>query len=158
MLKKKINTYLVLIFAFILLVLITAFIIEYKMGHQPCVLCLYERIPYIFSVIIITNIFIFKKYEKISFLILSILFLSGAFLAFYHFGIEQGYFSELSICKTKNISESISKEELLNQLSQSIVSCKDVSIRILNLSLATINMIFSFFLSLIFLRLFFLLR
>ena len=81
------------------------------------------------------------------------LFLFSSALAFYHFGIEQGFFKELSVCETKNISEITSKEEILNQLKQNAISCKDVSFRILGLSLATINAIFSLILSVIFIRL-----
>ena len=158
MLKKKIDTYLVFAFFIILVTLVSAFIIDYQVDQKPCALCIYQRIPYIFSILLITNIFFLKKYKKITLLILSMLFLFSSALAFYHFGIEQGFFKELSVCETKNISEITSKEEILNQLKQNAISCKDVSFRILGLSLATINMMLSFILSIIFIRLFIFLR
>ena len=80
--------------------------------------------------------------------------MSSAVLAFYHFGIEQGFFSESLACATGDLSETLSKEELLEQLKQNSISCKDVSFRILGLSLAAINTIFSLVLSVIFIRLF----
>jgi disulfide bond formation protein DsbB len=158
MLKKKNDIYLAFAFFIILATLVSAFIIDYQMNQKPCNLCIYQRIPYIFSILIIISVFFTKKYKKIMFLILSILFLFSATLAFYHFGIEQGFFKELSVCETKNISEIISKEEILNQLKKSTVSCKDVSFRILGLSLSTINMMISLILSIIFIRLFIFLR
>ena len=80
--------------------------------------------------------------------------MSSTALAFYHFGIEQGFFSESLACTTGDISKTLSKEELLQQLKQNNISCKDVSFRILGLSLAAINTIFSLVLSVIFIRLF----
>ena len=133
--NKKILFALLILISFIL---ISAFIIEHRLGHQPCKLCLYERIPYFLSAL----------------LILSLAFITSACLAFYHFGIEQGFFKESLACAVGNLSENITKEELLEQLSQNIISCKDVSFRIFGLSLAAINTIFSLILSVIFIKIF----
>ena len=95
-----------------------------------------------------------KRHERITLLILFLVFISGAALAFYHFGIEQGFFSEPLTCTTGDLSKTYSKEQLLEQLKQNTISCKDVSFRILGLSLAAINTIFSLFLSVIFIKLF----
>ena len=145
---------LISILTFILIILIFAFVIEYKLGHQPCKLCFYERIPYFLSIFLISKILFIKGYEKITLLILSIVFVFSSVLAFYHFGIEQGFFKESLVCKTESLSENLSKKELLQQLKQNSVSCKDVSFRILGLSLAAINTIFSLILSFVFIKLF----
>ena len=154
MLNKKKNIILIIIFFIILLSLISALTIEYVLDHKPCSLCLYERIPYFLSALLMIKIFFFKKYEKITLLILFFVFISSSLLAFYHFGIEQGFFSESFVCNIKNQSEVLSKEQLLMELNQNIVSCKDVTFRILGLSLAAINTILSVVLSIIFLKLF----
>ena len=142
------------ILIFISLVLISAFVIEHRLGHQPCKLCFYERIPYFLSILLIIKIFLIKSYEKITLLILSLVFLISSILAFYHLGIEQGFFNESFGCSTGNLSEILSKEQLLEEIKQNTVSCKDVSFEILGFSLAAINTVFSFFLSVIFIRLF----
>ena len=153
--SEQINKkFIFLILIFVLIVLISAFIIEYKLGYASCKLCLYERIPYLLSILLIIKIFFIKGYEKLTLLILSLVFAVSALLAFYHFGIEQGLFNESWACETENLSKTISKEELLDQLKQNTISCKNVSFRILGLSLATINTIFSICLSVIFIRLF----
>ena len=136
------------------LVLVSAFIIEYRLGHEPCKLCLYERIPYFLSMLLIIKMLFIKKYEKITLLILFLVFISSTALAFYHFGIEQGFFSESLVCATGDLSKTLSKAELLQQLKQNSISCKDVSFRILGLSLAAINTVFSLILSVIFMRMF----
>jgi len=152
--KQTNNIFLIVILAIISLTIISALIIQYWLGHEPCKLCLYERIPYFLSMLLIIKILFIKKYEKITFLILSLVFIGSAALAFYHFGIEQGFFSESLACVTGDQSKALSKEELLEQLKQNSISCKDVSFRILGLSLAAINTIFSLVLSVIFIRLF----
>ena len=152
--KQTNNIFLIVILAIISLTLISALIIQYWLGHEPCKLCLYERIPYFLSMLLIIKILFIKKYEKITFLILSLVFIGSAALAFYHFGIEQGFFSESLACTTGDLSKTLSKEELLQQLKQNNISCKDVSFRILGLSLTAINTIFSLALSVIFIRLF----
>ena len=154
MLKQTNNIFLIVILAIISLTIISTFVIQYWLGHQPCKLCLYERIPYFLSILLITKILFIKKYEKITFLILSLVFISSAALAFYHFGIEQGFFSEALVCETGTLSEPKSKEQLLEQLKQNSISCKNVSFKILGLSLAATNAIFSLVLSVIFIRLF----
>ena len=154
MLKQENNLILIVILSFVSLVLISAFVIEYGLGHQPCKLCLYERIPYILSILLIIKILFVKKYEKITLFILFLIFIASAVLAFYHFGIEQGFFSESFVCKVGDLSGTLSKEQLLEQLTKNSISCKDVSFRVLGLSLATINTILSIILSVIFLKLF----
>ena len=149
--NKKLLFYLLI---FISLALISTFVIEFKLGHKPCRLCIYERFPYFLSILLIAKIFLFRGYEKITLLILSLVFCISVILAFYHFGIEQGFFSESLACTTEDLSKALSKEELLQQLKQNSISCKDVSFRILGLSLAAINTIFSLVLSVIFVRLF----
>jgi disulfide bond formation protein DsbB len=79
----------------------------------------------------------------------------SALLAFYHFGIEQGFFEESFVCSIENQSNILSKEQLLKELNKNIVSCKEVTFKILGLSLAAINTILSVLLSIIFLKLFF---
>ena len=154
MLKQSNNIFLIVIFAIISLTVTSALIIQYWLGHEPCKLCLYQRIPYFLAILLIIKIFFFKKYEKITLLILTLIFVSSTALAFYHFGIEQGFFSESLACTAPDLSKTLSKEQLLEQLKQNNISCKDVSFRIFGLSLAAINTIFSLVLSVIFIKLF----
>ena len=152
---KQINKkFLFTILIFISLVLVSAYVIEYKLNHEPCKLCLYERIPYFLSILLMMKIFFTRGNESATLLILSLVFIISSILAFYHFGIEQGFFNESLACTTPDLSNILSKEQLLEQLKQNSISCKDVSFRILGLSLAAINTIFSLVLSVIFIKLF----
>ena len=135
------------ILAFSILSLTIAYFIQYVLGHKPCNLCIIERIPYIAAIILISLIFILNRYQKIISSLILIFFIFGAVVSFYHFGIEQGFFSESLVCDLGN-SQPLNKEDLLNQLKKTeIVSCKDVTFRFLGLSLATINTVISLILS-----------
>ena len=138
---------------FCILSLSIAYFIQYVLGHKPCNLCLIERIPYIASIILISLIFILNKYVKIIFIIILLFFIFGTTISFYHFGIEQGFFKESLVCDLVG-NANLSKEQLLKQLeNSSIISCKDVTFRVLGLSLATINTIISIILSSIIIKL-----
>ena len=135
------------ILAFSIFSLSIAYFIQYVLGHKPCNLCIIERIPYIAAIILISLIFILNRYQKIISSLILIFFIFGALVSFYHFGIEQGFFSESLICELSN-NKPINKEELLSQLKMAeIISCKDVTFRFLGFSLATINTIISLILS-----------
>ena len=132
--------------------LISAYFIQYILGHEPCNLCLIERIPYFVAVILISLIFIFKKYEKFFSLIVGLFFIFWSIISLYHFGIEQGFFNESLVCDLGDNNTAISTQDLLKQLEKKTVSCKDVTFRILGFSLATFNTILSFVLSVIMIK------
>ncbi len=139
----KINTYLISIFLISLISIISAFFIEYVLGHKPCNLCLIERIPYVLSIILITLNYISKKNEYFIILLLLLIFCFSLIISFYHFGIEQGFFEESTVCGLKDASNILSKEEILKQLQTKSISCKDVTFRIFGFSLTTFNIMIS---------------
>ena len=136
------------ILAFSMLSLAIAYYIQYGLGHKPCNLCLIERIPYISTIILIPLIFLINAFKKLIASILMLFFVVGAVVSFYHFGIEQGLFSESLVCDLDNNNNNLSKEDLLKQLeNKTAISCKDVTFRFFGLSLATINTVISILLS-----------
>jgi disulfide bond formation protein DsbB len=151
-LKKRNSLNLILLFC--VSALIAAYIIEYILGHQPCNLCLIQRIPYITVIIIISLCLFFKKFEKITLITLSLVFFLATLLSIYHFGIEQGFIKDSLVCNLNAENPTLTKEALLNQLKEITTSCKNVTFRIFGLSLATINIFISLVLSLITIKLF----
>lgn len=119
-------------------ILLSAYYIQYVLKVPPCPMCQYQRIPYYLAVVVLGvfffNIIDFKK------LILFLIFLSfiNIAISFYHIGIEQGFFTELTSCKDD--LDANNTQDLLKELSnKDIVSCKEVSFRIFGFSLATLN-------------------
>ncbi len=154
MLNYKIDTYLNIILFISLFSLISAFFIEFILGHQPCNLCLIQRIPYGLSIILIILNFFIRKSTQFIILLLILIFSLSFIISFYHFGIEQGFFEESMVCGLKNSSNIISKEEILNQLQYKTVNCKDVTFRIFGFSLTTINIILSLALTMMLLKIY----
>ncbi len=143
MTNLKIEIYLKLILIISLVSIISAYFIEYVLGHQPCSLCLIERIPYGLSIILITFNYFFKKKEKFIILLLILTFFFSFAISVYHLGIEQGLLEESAVCGLKDSTGVISKEEILKQLQEKTVSCKDVTFRIFGFSLTSINILLS---------------
>ena len=150
--KNKIILSLILVFS--IFAIVSAYFIQYALGHQPCNLCLIERIPYIFSIIVISIFLFTQKFEKNVLIILSLIFFAATLLSSYHFGIEQGFIKESLVCDLNNSNKELSKEALLNQLKAMPVSCKNVTFKIFGLSLATINIFISLVLGVITTKLF----
>jgi disulfide bond formation protein DsbB len=152
MINRKITLHLILLFS--VFAVSAAYFIEYILGHQPCNLCLIERIPYIISVILILLIIFIQKFERFFLIILSITFIIAFIISFYHFGIEQGFIKESLVCDLNSNNTDLTKEALLNQLTEVTVSCKDATFKILGLSLATINIFISLIIVTITIKLF----
>ena len=132
---------LLIIFFISFIALISAYFIEYILGHQPCSLCLYERVPYFLAILIILINYKFKKLEKYNILLLGIIFIIATMLSLYHLGIEQGFIQESLLCNLEKGANIVDKEEILKQLQKKSVSCKNVTFKIFGLSLTSYNII-----------------
>ena len=154
MFNLKAEQYLKIILLFSFIAITSAYFIEYVLGYQPCNLCLIERIPYGLSIILIITILVLKKNQKFLVLLLILIFIFSLAISFYHYGIEQGFFQESSICGVTNFNENITKEDLLKQFNKITISCKDVTFSILGLSLTSINVVISLIFTITLLRIF----
>ena len=150
----KVETFIKIIFLVSFVSLISAYFIEYVLGHRPCNLCLIERIPYGLAVVLIILNHILIKNKRFIILLLILVFSFSIIISFYHFGIEQGIFEESAVCGLKDASNIVSKEELLKQLQVKNVSCKDVTFRIFGFSLTSLNIIISLILVIFLLKIF----
>ena len=153
----KINKTLILklIFLISIVSLASAFFIEYILGHQPCNLCILERIPYLLAIIIILLNYKLIRLEKYFILSLTLIFLVATALSLYHLGIEQGFIKESLVCELNSGSNLLSKEDILKQLQQKNVSCQDVTFKIFGLSLTSYNIIISLIISIITAKIYF---
>ena len=97
----------------------SALFVEYVFSIQPCKLCLYQRIPYIFSIIVCFFGFFFSK-NKIWIYFLIIVFISSILISGYHMGIENNIFNEFSGCTNNNL-DTIDKAKLLQSLNLQLI-------------------------------------
>ena len=138
----KEENFLQILFIMSILILGTAFIIEYVFGYMPCNLCKIERIPYGLSIIILIVNYNFKGNQIFYSVLLMLVFSFSTIISIYHLGIEQGFFEESTVCATKNLNL-LTKEEVLKSLNELSISCKDVAFKVFGLSLTNYNIIMS---------------
>ena len=143
------------IFLISFIALVSAYFIEYILGHQPCNLCVYERIPYFLAILIVLINYKYNKLEKYLILSLAIIFLIATILSLYHLGIEQGFIQESLLCDLEKGANILDKDEILKQLQQKNISCKDVTFQIFGLSLTSYNIIISILLTITLIRFYF---
>lgn len=122
----------------------SAYTAQYGFGLMPCVLCLYQRIPF-FVVIVLSAISFFAhgKLKTILISLCALALLTGAGIAFYHTGVEKHWFYMDGGCAAEeNTANSL--EELRNQLiGKPNIPCDKPAFLFLGLSMATWNFIFS---------------
>ena len=145
-LKKE--NYLQILFIFSIIILVSALIIEYILGYEPCSLCIVERIPYVLAIIILILNYTLKKNQVYFSILLILVFLFSILISVYHFGIEQGFIEESAICASKDLNL-MTKEDILKSLEEIRISCKDVAFKIFGLSLTTYNIMISIFMFLL---------
>ena len=150
MFKRKQSYFYQIIIFISLFSILSALYIEHFLSIPACKLCLYQRIPYILSIIICFFGYFFFQ-NKIWQYLLILIFFSNIIISGYHVGIENNFFDEFSGCTNKSLN-TIDKAELLQSLNNFLPSCKDVIFTILGLSLATINFLLSIALALITIR------
>ena len=137
----EVKNFYIIIFIFSLISLLIALYIEFILGHKPCKLCTYQRIPYLISIFItFLGISYYKK--NIWMYGLLITFFLSALISGYHFGIEQNIFNDFSGCTKDNINI-INKEEIIKSFNKDVLSCKNTNFKFFGLSLASINFLFS---------------
>ncbi len=139
----EIKKFYIIIFVISLISLMIALYIEFFLGHKPCKLCVYQRVPYLIA-IFITFLGISYPKNLIWLYTLLILFFSSFLLSGYHFGIEQEVFREFSGCTSDSLNIT-DKNQLLKLLNSEISGCKNVDFKFFGLSLAAINLLLSFF-------------
>ncbi len=144
---QNIKKFFIIIFSLSFFSLIAALYVEYILGFKPCMLCIYQRIPYAIA-ILISLIAFFIGNRNILLIILGLTFLSGILLSGYHVSIEKGIIEPLFSCTSENI-KSLEKEEILKSLSNIQPDCRNVDFSIFGVSLATLNFIISFVLTIV---------
>lgn len=125
--------------------LASAYTAEYGFGLKPCVLCLYQRIPYAVVVGLALVMLASKKNQKLSWLLLVLCgaaFAVGAILAFFHVGVEQHWWRGLEGCSGGAVANTL--EELRAQiLGAPVVRCDQPAFEFLGVSMAGYNVLWS---------------
>ena len=144
---QNIKNMFIVIFSLSFFSLAAALYIEYVLGIKPCILCIYQRIPYAIALLISVCAF-FINNKKILLVILALTFILSALISGYHVSIEKGFIEPIFSCTSDNIN-ALEKEEILKSLDNIQPNCKDVDFSLFGISLATLNLINSFVLTVV---------
>ena len=144
---QNIRNFFIVIFSLSFFSLAAALYIEYVLGIKPCILCIYQRIPYAIALLISVCAF-FINNKKILLVILALTFILSALISGYHVSIEKGFIEPIFSCTSDNIN-ALEKEEILKSLNNIQPNCKDVDFSLFGISLATLNLINSFVLTVV---------
>ena len=145
--EQKIKIFFLFIFTLSLCSLLVALYIEHILGFKPCILCLYQRIPYMMALIISLTYFFYNN-KNLLLVLLALTFMSSFLISGYHVGIEKGIIEPLFSCTNINTGI-VEKEEILRSLKEIQPDCKNVDFSLFGVSLATLNFINSFVLTIV---------
>ena len=144
---QNIKNFFIIVFTISFFSLAAALFVEYILNFKPCILCIYQRIPYAIA-LLISLIAFFNGNKKTLLVILGLTFVASVLLSGYHVSIEKGIIEPLFSCTGENI-KALEKEEILKSLNNIQPDCKDVDFSIFGVSLATLNFIISFVLTIV---------
>jgi len=131
-------------------VLIAAVYFQYVLGLAPCKLCVWQRFPHVFAIIIGALILFNPKFKLVGTLSALIAILVGTSLAGYHAGIEAKFWPGPKTCSgLMNIKELTPELFLQKILTTKVIRCDEIPWSFLNISMAGWNLVISFFLTII---------
>jgi disulfide bond formation protein DsbB len=129
--------------------LAAAFAGQYIFGLEPCVLCLYQRLPWAAAVVVAVTALLAgagrgrARPAVWPVLLCAGLFAAGSVLALYHVGVEEHWWGSLAGCAGTPVG-SLSIEDLRAEaLASAPRPCDRVDFRLFGLSLAGWNAIMS---------------
>ena len=140
MINSKNIFYLAVLFS--IFAISSAFFMQYVLGHDPCKLCTYQRIPYYIIILIGLITFLFPKIIKITSFLLIFLLLAEFLASNYH-TLSTFEVISYSGCQSAEIPSDISvlKEALMSDTL--IVNCSNANLKYFGIPLSIYNSFFS---------------
>ena len=121
-------------------------ITQFSFGYEPCILCLWQRVPYGVASVVAIAALLMKPYGRRSLIPLGLATLSftiGAVLAIFHTGVELHWWLGTSGCSIRPLNGT-AVEDLRTQLLHTVAAhCDEISWTFLGLSMANWNVLAS---------------
>jgi len=141
-----------LVLAASVVVLGSALLSQYVGGLKPCVLCLYQRVPYVFTIGLSGSALALVAFggghprpvlTRGVLAVCAAIFLVGAGIAAYHVGVEQGWWVGTEACSGSDLNAMTIDELREHLLAAPIVRCDEVSWSLFGISMAGYNVLTS---------------
>lgn len=126
--------------------LLFALVMEYGFGFEPCILCLWQRVPYVLAALFSAVAWFSKSRVWVKrFLILCLLCFSfETGLAVFHSGVERHWWSGTSGCAIEPMNETDPQSIREKLMHMAVARCDQISWMFLGLSMTNYNVAFSF--------------
>lgn len=123
--------------------LVSAYTAEYGFGLKPCILCLYQRVPYAAVVVLgLAAYFANPRYRCLILGVCGLCFVAGAAIAFFHTGVERHWWQGTDACTTRLDASSV--EAIRAQImGTKAARCDEIPWSFLGLSMANYNVLMS---------------
>jgi disulfide bond formation protein DsbB len=121
--------------------LVAALAGQYLFGLEPCILCLYQRIPYGVAALLALAALLVASARAKAWLVggCGLAFAAGFVLAVYHVGIEQHWWGAVAACDGPSVA-GLTLEDLQAQLAHNTLKpCDQLDWRLFGISLAGYN-------------------
>jgi disulfide bond formation protein DsbB len=135
-----------LIFATSVAALVFALIMQYGFALEPCVLCLWQRGPFIVAALLALTACLKKPYARETQILLAacaLVFVVGAALAFFHTGVERHWWLGTSGCAVQPLKGSAPEDLRWQLLHTDVARCDQIAWTFLGLTMANWNIPFS---------------
>ena len=127
-----------------------AFVMQYGFDLHPCVLCLWQRVPFGAVIVLaaLASIPALRRHAPVLLALCALAYLAGTGLAVFHTGVERHWWLGTSGCSITPLAGS-SAEDLRTQLLHTVVArCDEIAWTFLGLSMANYNIVYSLVLAL----------
>ena len=127
---------------FSIFAILSAFFMQYVLGHAPCKLCTYQRIPYYIIILVGLITLFFPKIIKLTIFLLIFLLLAEFLVSNYH-TLSTYEVISYSGCQSAEIPNDINqlKEALMSDTL--IVNCSNANLKYFGIPLSIYNSFFS---------------
>ena len=130
-----------------LFALAMALIAQLSYNLQPCTMCIYQRIPFVVAALVAAVGLFWRPGRVTAMATAGAALLVNAGLAFYHSGVEQGWFEEAAGCKVSFDFDApdASVQSLMEMISTAqVTSCQEPSWidPLLGLTMANYNVVY----------------
>ncbi len=129
-------------------------IMQFGFGLQPCILCLWQRVPFVVVAVLMVIAYLWRPYGRktsVIFYVATAAFLINAGVAIFHSGVELHWWLGTSSCSIQPLNApAASVEDLRTQLLHTVTArCDEIAWTFLGLSMANWNVPYSLFLALL---------
>lgn len=127
----------------------TVYIAQYGFGYEPCVLCLYQRVPYAVIAALGLLALVLRDDDRLRWVMLAagLVFLAGAGIAFYHVGVEQTWWASVASCGAHGVPLTSTADLFQALQKKAEKSCGDIDWTLFGISMATYNVVVSLILA-----------